>query len=134
MNTYESRAEFVDNLRSALSTADHARLKELLTDDFVWVLPGDNAVSGETIGIDGMLGRLAKLAGFEVNIDIQQGMVSPDGVAMILHNTGTHNGRVLDEYLVSAVTLDNGKASRIDTYISDIPMMDAYFVHEGVEL
>jgi ketosteroid isomerase-like protein len=128
MNTYESRAEFVDNLRSALSTADRARLTELVTDDLVWVLPGDNAVSGETIGLDGMFGRLEKLAGFEVNIDIQRGMVSPDGVAMILHNTGTHNGRVLDEYLVSAVTLDDGKASRIDTYISDIPMMNAYFV------
>ncbi|MHC5797299.1 nuclear transport factor 2 family protein [Lacisediminihabitans sp. FW035] len=128
MNTYESRAEFVDNLRSALSTADRSRLTELVIDDFVWVLPGDNAVSGETIGLDGMLGRLEKLAGFEVNIDIQRGLVSPDGVAMILHNTGTHNGRVLDEYLVSAVTLDDGKASRIDTYISDIPMMNAYFV------
>jgi ketosteroid isomerase-like protein len=128
MNTYESRAEFVDNLRSALSTADRARLTELVTDHLVWVLPGDNAVSGETIGLDGMFGRLEKLAGFEVNIDIQRGMVSPDGVAMILHNTGTHNGRVLDEYLVSAVTLDDGKASRIDTYISDIPMMNAYFV------
>jgi ketosteroid isomerase-like protein len=128
MNTYESRAEFVDNLRSALSTADRPRLAELVTADLVWVLPGDNAVSGETFGLDGMFGRLEKLAGFEVNIDIQQGMVSPDGVAMILHNTGTHNGLVLDEYLVSAVTLDDGKASRIDTYISDIPMMDAYFV------
>ena len=68
------------------------------------------------------------LAGLNVQIEIQNGMVSPDGVALTLHNTGTHNGAILDEYLVSVVTLDDGRASRIDTYISDIPMMDAYFV------
>ncbi|WP_394769633.1 nuclear transport factor 2 family protein [Lacisediminihabitans sp.] len=128
MITYESRAEFVNDLRAALSTLDRERLTELVTEDVVWALPGSNAVSGETVGVDGIFGRLQKLAGYEVQIEIQNGMVSPDGVAMTLHNTGSHNGLILDEYLVSAVTLEAGRASRIDTYISDIPMMDAYFV------
>ena len=128
MSTYESRAIFINDLRAALSTLDRAQLTRLLHDDVVWALPGHNAVSGETIGIDGIFSRLATLSSFEVHIDIQHGLVSPDGVAMILHNTGTHNGRILDEYLVSAVTLVDDKASRIDTYISDIPMMNAYFV------
>ena len=128
MSTYESRAIFINDLRAALSTLDRAQLTRLLHDDVVWALPGHNAVSGETVGIDGIFSRLAILSSFEVHIDIQQGLVSPDGVAMILHNTGTHKGRILDEYLVSAVTLVDDKASRIDTYISDIPMMDAYFV------
>ena len=128
MSTYESRAIFINDLRAALSTLDRAQLTGLLHDDVVWALPGHNAVSGETIGIDGIFSRLAILSSFDVHIDIQHGLVSPDGVAMILHNTGTHNGRILDEYLVSAVTLVDDKASRIDTYISDIPMMDAYFV------
>ena len=128
MSTYESRAIFINDLRAALSTLDRAQLTRLLHDDVVWALPGHNAVSGETVGIDGIFSRLAILSSFEVHIDIQHGLVSPDGVAMILHNTGTHKGRILDEYLVSAVTLVDDKASRIDTYISDIPMMNAYFV------
>jgi ketosteroid isomerase-like protein len=127
MSTYETRATFVDDLRTALSTQDRARLEALVHDDIVWALPGNNAVSGETAGVDGIFARLAELASFEVHIEIQHGMVSPDGVAMVLHNTGTHNGKDLDEYLVSAVTLVDDKASRIDTYISDIPMMNAYF-------
>ncbi|WP_165384988.1 nuclear transport factor 2 family protein [Cryobacterium sp. SO1] len=128
MSTYERRAEFVNDLRSALSSQDRGRLTDLVTEDVVWVLPGSNAVSGETIGVEGIFSRLEMLSAFDVRIEIQNGMVSPDGVAMILHNTGIHNGAILDEYLVSAVTLDDGKASRIDTYVSDIPMMDAYFV------
>ncbi|MBF4571896.1 nuclear transport factor 2 family protein [Herbiconiux sp. VKM Ac-1786] len=128
MSTYESRATFVNDLRSALSTQDKTKLTALVHNDVVWALPGDNAVSGETVGVDGIFTRLAKLSSFDVRIEIQNGMVSPDGVAMVLHNTGTHNGLTLDEYLVSAVTLVGDKASRIDTYISDIPMMDAYFV------
>ena len=128
MSTYESRATFVNDLRAALSTLDREQITALVHDDIVWVLPGHNTVSGETVGVDGIFGRLAKLASYNVKIEIKNGMVSPDGVAMILHNTGNHNGLPLDEYLVSAVTLKDDKASRIDTYISDIPMMDAYFV------
>lgn len=74
-----------------------------------------------------MFDRFARLSEFGVNIEIQQVMGSPRGVAMTLHNTGSHKGAVLDEYLVSAVTLRDDKAERIDTYVSDIVMMDAYF-------
>jgi ketosteroid isomerase-like protein len=101
-------------------------LAGLVHPDFVWALPGQNAVSGETVD-EAMFDRFARLSAFGVNIEIQQVMVSPSGVAMTLHNTGRHNGVVLDEYLVSAVTLRGDRADRIDTYVSDIVMTDAYF-------
>jgi uncharacterized protein len=49
------------------------------------------------------------------------------GVALLLHNTGNQNGRILDEYLTTVRTLRDGKIARLDTYISDIEMVNTYF-------
>jgi ketosteroid isomerase-like protein len=127
MGTYSSRLSYANALKSALATQDKTMMAKLVHPDFVWALPGENAVSGETIGVEAMFDRFARLSEFGVNIEIQQVMVSPRGVAMTLHNTGSHNGAVLEEYLVSAVALRDDKAHRIDTYVSDILMMDAHF-------
>ena len=35
--------------------------------------------------------------------------------------------KVLDEYLTTVCTLRDGKIARLDTYISDIPMVNTYF-------
>jgi uncharacterized protein len=88
-----------ERFRKAQLAGDKAELKAVLHDDIVWVLPGNNAVSGEAHGPDGVLSRFAKLAEFGLRVNIQ-------------HITA---GR-------------DGKIDRIDMYLSDIPMMDAYFV------
>jgi hypothetical protein len=51
-----------------------------------------------------------------------------EGVALQLHNTGQWKGNVLDEYLTTVCTVRDGKIARLDTYISDIPMVNKYFV------
>jgi len=48
-------------------------------------------------------------------------------VAVQLHNTGRFDGKVLDEHLTTVIHLDGGKIRRLDTYISDIAMLNAYF-------
>ncbi|MCU1529008.1 MAG: uncharacterized protein JWP75_2771 [Frondihabitans sp.] len=45
-----------------------------------------------------------------------------------MHNTGSHEGRILDEFLVSVVTIRDGKAAALETYLTDIPMMNVYFI------
>jgi hypothetical protein len=43
------------------------------------------------------------------------------------HNTGERNGQILDEYLTTVCTLRNGKIARLETCISNIEMVNAYF-------
>jgi uncharacterized protein len=38
------------------------------------------------------------------------------------------NGQILDEYLTNVCTLRDGKVARLDAYISDVEMVNAYFV------
>jgi hypothetical protein len=42
----------------------------------------------------------------------------------MLHNTGQYGDKILDEYLTSILSLRAEKIQRIDTYISDVPMLD----------
>ncbi len=128
MNSYDSNLALGHSLRTAFATQDRALLATLVHHDLVWMLPGDNPVSGDVVGVDGVFNRFAALAAYEVQISIEHVTVNARGVALILHNTGTHGGRTLDEFLVSVVTVADGKVARLETYLSDITQMNNYFV------
>lgn len=127
MTVYDDNLALGTALRDAFATQDRPALQSLTTADFVWMLPGDNAVSGDVTGVDGVFDRFAALASYGVDISIERVVVNQRGPAFILHNTGSQGGRVLDEYLVTVITVRDGRAARLDTFISDIPMMNAYF-------
>jgi ketosteroid isomerase-like protein len=112
---------------AALRAQDVAGFNAIMTDDVVWSLPGSSLVSGLATGVDGILKRARTLGKYGVSLEIQHVVLGYEGVALLLHNTGSQNGRILDEYLTTVCTLRDEKISRLDTYISDIPMVDAYF-------
>ncbi len=50
-------------------------------------------------------------------------------VVLHLHNTGAYAGKALDEHLTTVIHLDGGgKIHRLDTFISNIQMLNEYFV------
>jgi uncharacterized protein len=81
-------------------------------------------VSGIAKGVEGILKRARYIVEYGANVEIQHVVLGYEGVALLLNNTG--NG-ILDEYLTTVCTLRNGKIARLDTYISDIEMVNAYF-------
>jgi ketosteroid isomerase-like protein len=107
---------------------DPSLLGPLLHEDIVWVLPGQNAVSGEVRGIDGILGRLERLAGFGLDINVEAVAVGRAAGALLLHNTGAKDGRAIDVRVVSTFTVRDEKIDYIDSYVSDIDMMNRFFV------
>ncbi|MHA6758194.1 nuclear transport factor 2 family protein [Streptacidiphilus sp. PAMC 29251] len=117
-----------EEFRAAQAAKDPVRLRALLHDEVEWVLPGDNAVSGTARGIDAIFERFAAMAGYGLDIQIEHVTAGRDAVALILHNTGQQDGRILDEHLVSVLALRDGKIIRIETYLTDIAMMNAYFI------
>ena len=56
-----------------------------------------------------------------------RGLSARDDVALHLHNTGRYSGKILDKHLTTVIHLDDGKIRRLDTFISDIPMLNSYF-------
>ncbi|BDX35267.1 hypothetical protein TUM20985_58140 [Mycobacterium antarcticum] len=117
-----------EEFRAAQLVGDRTRLRTVLSEDVTWVLAGDNTVSGEARGVDEVFARFDQLAHYGVHIGIEHITIGRDGAALIMHNTGEHDGRLLDEHLVSTMTVADGQIVRIDTYLSDLDMMNAYFI------
>ncbi|MDN7451277.1 hypothetical protein QZM03_28475, partial [Burkholderia multivorans] len=46
------------------------------------------------------------------------------------HNTARRNDLVLDEHLATVCTLRDGKIAAIETYLSDLPGMNAFFARD----
>jgi hypothetical protein len=116
--------DFIRGLRTRDSKLMHSIMKEHV----VWSLPGNSLMSGEAHGVEAILKRSEILGRYGVTITVKHVLYGFRDVALSLHNTGKLAGKVLDEHLTSVLLLDGEQIARINTYISDVPMLDAYFV------
>jgi uncharacterized protein GlcG (DUF336 family)/ketosteroid isomerase-like protein len=111
----------------ALRARDSAKFTEIMTPDVVWTLPGTSRISGEAQGVAGIMKRASVFASYALNIQIEYVVFGLDGVALLLHNTGQREARVLDERLTTVCQLEGARIKRLDTYISDVQMVNDYF-------
>ena len=130
MTEQEKRKIAQDFLRG-LRDRDASLLRSIMAGDIVWSLPGESLMSGEAHGVDAILKRAATLGGFNVKIDLEHLIFGLHDVAVQLHNTGGFDGKVLDEHLTTVIHLDGDKIHRLDTFISDVAMLNAYFVENS---
>lgn len=126
--TDEEKKTIARNFIAALSSRDRSALQAILTDDVVWSLPGTSKMSGEARGVDAILKRSEILGGYGVKIEILRVVYGLHDVGLHLHNTGKRGGLILDEYLTTVCHIDGDKIRRLDTFISDVEMLNAFFV------
>src|SRR5215469_14872197 len=126
--TDAEKRDIAQKFISGLTTRDSGLLRTILTDDVVWSLPGTSLMSGETHGVDAILNRSEILRSFNVNIEIRHVVFGFTDVALLLHNTGKEGHAFLDEHLATVCRLDGNKIRRLDTFISDVQMLNSYFV------
>ncbi|WP_263357251.1 nuclear transport factor 2-like protein [Acidicapsa ligni] len=110
----------------SLQQRDPILLKTVLTDDAVWSLPGTSQVGGEAVGANAIVARGQFLGEHGVNFELLHVIYGYEGMGILLHNTGKCKGKVLDEFLSSIFKLREDKICRIDTYITDVPMLNNY--------
>jgi uncharacterized protein len=128
--TDQDRKQLATSFIEALRAGDANRFRAIMTEDVIWTLPGTSLVSGIAKGVDGILKRARHIVEYGASVEIQHVVLGYEGVALLLHNAGKRNGRILDEYLTTVCTLRDGKIDRLDTYISDIEMVNVYFASE----
>lgn len=113
---------------AALRAGSKSALQAIMVDDIAWSLPGNSPMSGEARGVDAILQRSEILRSYGVKIEIEHVVYGFRDVALHLHNTGKRDGRILDEHLTTVCHLDGDKIRRLDTFISDVEMLNAFFV------
>jgi ketosteroid isomerase-like protein len=125
--TDQEKKQLATSFIAALRAGDPNGFHAIMTDDVFWTLPGKSLVSGIAKGVEGILKRARTIVEYGTDLHVQHIVLGYEGAALLLHNTGQRNGRNLDEYLTTVFALRDGKIARIDTYISDIEMVNAYF-------
>ena len=71
--------------------------------------------------------RARKIGSVGMQVDVKHLLIGADGVALSLHNTASHAGKIFDMHLVTARTLGEDKIVRIDTFMHDIEMVNQFF-------
>jgi ketosteroid isomerase-like protein len=115
---------------TAMQKQDWEIIPTLLTPDSFWEMPGDNILSGRSLGQSGVIAKARLITSFGLNIQLNHILYGDKDMAISLHNQANRDGKILDEYLVSFCLIEDGKVAGITTYLSDIQMMDAFFGKE----
>ena len=101
---------------------------KLLHPNIEWTLPGEGKISGTAKGVDAVIERVKTIVNGGVVTTLHHILVGQNGLTLSLNNTATKtDGRVLDEELATVLTVQNGQITKIDTYLSDVTMMERYF-------
>jgi ketosteroid isomerase-like protein len=125
--TNGQKLELARKFLSVLSAPDEDVVKSVAVDDVLWTFPGTRRISGEARGASGAMARAKVIAAHGVNVEIIRPVYGYNGVAVMLHNTGTKDDRVLDEHLAAVFAFRGDKIERLDTFLSDVPMVQAFF-------
>jgi|SRR5215467_1021613 len=130
--TQQEKTKIAGDFLRGLRDRDANLLHSIMADEVVWSLPDESLMSGEARGVEAILKRAITLASRNVKIELEHVVFGLRDVAVQLHNTGHLDGKVLDEHLTTVIQLEAGKICRLDTFISDVEMLNAYFVEETV--
>jgi hypothetical protein len=99
--TNAQKLERARKFLSVLSAPDEGVVKSVAVDDVRWTCPGTSRISGEAHGASGVMAGAKIIAAHGVNVEIIRPVYGYNGVAVILHNAGVKDGRVLDEHLTA---------------------------------
>jgi hypothetical protein len=128
MTDHAQKVAVARRFHATLLARDWSAVRALLADEAQWTLPGDNAVSGVVEGADAVTERARRIAGYGVKFQLLHILSSRDDVALGLRNTAERDGRRLDEHLATVLRVRDGKITAIETFLSDVEGMNAFFV------
>jgi uncharacterized protein len=126
--TNDEKLQLAMKFLSVLSAPDEALIKSVSVEDVVWTFPGTSPISGEARGASGVIARASVIAANGVHVEIVRPLYGHQGVAVILHNTASKNGCLLDEHSAAVFSFRGDKIERLDTFLSDVPMGERWDV------
>jgi ketosteroid isomerase-like protein len=114
----------------ALRTKNWKLLREIMSPDATWSLPGQNAISGTAAGIDDVIARAQQIGAYRMTSTLERVLVSRDNIALGLHATARRGERVLDEHIATVCTVRAGRIVQVETYLDDLEGMNRFFTGE----
>jgi uncharacterized protein len=106
--------ELVRKGYEAFGKGDIETLNDLFADDIAWNVPGRNQLAGTYRGKDEVLGvfqKTAELTGGTFKLEMHDLLANDDHVVGLIHATGEHDGKKLEDNSVQIFHIKNGKVT-----------------------
>ena len=127
MNTETEKSKIAEQFLTGLRTRDADLLKTILHENAVWSLPGNSLVSGEARGVEAVIRRAQTIRDHGMSFALKRLLIGHHGAALSLHNTAQRGESSFDQDLATVLNIRDGKIMEIDTYMSDVEMVNTYF-------
>ena len=93
----------------------------------MWTIPGASAISGRATGIGDVIRLADTFAQYDLRISPKGYTFGLDTVAVILHDSGEHNGKWLDQDVVNVLVIRDNRIANVTATLTDVSSFDAYF-------
>ena len=111
----------------AVGTQNWDLLHSIITENISWTLPGTSLISGEVNGPNAIITRAQQIVNYGASLELKHILYGQYNVSLFVHNQASRGELILDEHLATVCTICNGKISKIETYLSDIAGLNAFF-------
>jgi len=120
--------EIAETMLTALKTQNWEMFRSIIDTDISWTLPGVSIISGEVKGADAIIYRAKQIVSHGVSMELKNILYGQYNFALSIHNQATKGDIILDEYLDTVCTMRNEKIVKIETFVSDVEGVNAFFI------
>ena len=121
------KKKLAETFLHAVGSQNWDLLHSIITEDISWTLPGTSLISGEVNGPNAIINRAQQIVSYGASLELKHILYGQYNVALSVHNQASRGELILDEYLATVCTIRDGKISKIETYVSDIDGVNAFF-------
>ena len=114
----------------AFNAGDIDTLVEIIADDAVQIMPGENIVAGEHKGREAILamyGRLFEETGGTLKVVLEGTYAAGNSVVAVYHGTAKRNGRSYDQRNALVFEIEHGQAVRLTDLPADLAAADRFW-------
>ena len=122
------KKQLAETFLHALGTKNWDLLHSIITKDISWTLPGKSVISGEVSGADAIITRAQQIVSYGVSLELKHILYGQYNVTLSVHNQASRGELILNEHLATVCIIRDGKISKIETYLSDIDGLNAFFI------
>ena len=125
--TDRNNKKIAETMLIALKTQNWEMFRSIIDTNISWTLPGVSIISGEIKGADAIIQRAQQIVNHGVSMELKNILYGQYNFALSIHNQATKGNLILDEYLATVCTLQNEKIIKIETFVSDVDGVNAFF-------
>ena len=123
----ETAREIGETFLRSLRMRQPELLLPFLPEGVIWSLPGTGSISGEAIGPQAVVERVQAIGRVGMQLELKHLLVGLHGVALSLHNTASHRGKLFDMHLVTVLTIHQRMIVCMDTFMENVAMVNDFF-------